>query len=64
MAELMIDGLHPHPFAIIDPATLPVFRMDQMNTAVFKRTPGGSTVINIFKPLNMRSFDSIKATKI
>src|SRR5438445_2180591 len=64
MTEFVVNGLHPHPFAAIDPAPFPVFRMYEMDSTVLERFSGGSTPIYVFEPLNMRLFDPIKAAKV
>jgi hypothetical protein len=64
MTKFMINGLHPHPFAFVDAAALPVFGVYQMDTAVLEGSPGSSASIYIFKPLNPGTFNSIKAAKV
>jgi hypothetical protein len=64
MTEFVVNGLHPHPFAAIDPAPFPVFGMYKMDSTVLECLSGSSTPIYVFEPLNMRLFDSIKAAKV
>jgi len=64
MAEFMVDSLHPHALTIVNPATFPVFGMYQMDAAILEGSPGSAAPIDIFKPLNVWSFNSIKAAKV
>jgi len=63
MTEFMIDSLHPHALAIVNPTALPVFGVYQMDTTVLESLPGSSAPINIFEPLNVWPFNSIKAAE-
>jgi len=60
----MIDGLHPHPLALVNPASFPVLGMYQMDAPVLEGSAGGAARIDVFVPLNARPFDSIKAAKV
>jgi hypothetical protein len=62
--QFVVNRLHPHPFAVINPSPLPMLRMDQMDTTVLEGLAGGFTPVNILAPFDPRRFDVVKATKI
>jgi hypothetical protein len=64
MTKFMVDGLHPHAFALVNPAAFPIFGMNQMDTAILKGSASSSTGIEILEPLNLWSLHSIKAAEV
>jgi hypothetical protein len=64
MSKLVVNGLNPHPLAIVDAAPFPVLGMDKMNPAVLKGPSGSASPIDILEPLDARLFNSIKAAKV
>jgi hypothetical protein len=64
MTKLMVDGLHPHPLAIVNSAAFPVLGMNQMDATVLEGSPSSPTRVDILEPLYMRPLDSVKAAKV
>lgn len=64
MAHLMIESLDPHAFALVNATAFPVFRMDQMDTAVFVGLTRGFAPIDVFIPFDAWQIDAIVAAKI
>jgi hypothetical protein len=64
MRKFMINGLHPHSFAIVDAAPLPVFRMDEVDAPILEGPSGGAAPINVFVPFDPRAPDCVKVAKI
>jgi hypothetical protein len=64
MGEFVVDRLYPHPLAVIDAAAFPIFRMHQVNAPVLESLSGSSSPVDVFEPLNPRTFNVIKAAKI
>src|SRR5277367_937407 len=64
MPHLVINHLNPHPLAIILATTLPVFRMDQVDAAIFVGAAGHSAPVYILIPFDARAFDAIKAAQV
>src|SRR5579872_2476616 len=63
MPHLMIESLNPHPLALVDAASFPVFGMDEMDAAVFIGFAGGLTPIDILVPFNPRRADVVVAAE-
>jgi hypothetical protein len=64
MAELMVDGLHPHPLAFVDTPTFPVLRMHKVDATVLKRSSSGPAPVDVLVPFDPRPLDSIKTAKV
>ena len=64
MREFVVDHLDPHPLRIIDAAALPVFRMDEVDPAVFEGFAGGFAPIDVFVPPDLRPAQMIIAAEI
>ena len=63
MPHLMIEGLDPHPLALVDAASFPVLGMDQVDAAVFVGFAGGLALIDVLVPFNPRQSDVVVAAK-
>lgn len=64
MGEFVVNRLYPHPSAIVDAAAFPIFWMYQVNPTVLKSPSGSSAAINVLEPLNLGTFNAIKAAEI
>ena len=63
MPHLVIEGLDPHPLALVDAASFPVLGMDEVDAAVFVGLARGLAVIDVLVPFNPRQPDVIVAAK-
>ena len=63
MAHLVINGVDPTSFGVILSSVLPIFRMDQLDLAVFIGLAGGLSPVQILKPLYVRILQMIKTAK-
>jgi hypothetical protein len=63
VAELMIDHVDPSSLRIVFSAVLPVFRVDEINLAVFISLASSSPPVNVFKPFDFWHFQVIEPTK-
>ena len=63
MPHLMIEGLNPHPLALMDAASFPILGMDEVDAAVFVGFAGGLAVIDVLVPFNARQLDVVVAAE-
>src|SRR5208337_2735476 len=55
MTHLVVDHLNPPALAEIDPSAFPVFRMHQMDAAVFVGAACGLAPIDVLEPFDTRA---------
>jgi len=55
VAHLVVQHLDPLAFAEVDAAALPVFRMHEVDAAVFVRAAGGLAPIDVLEPFDARA---------
>ena len=52
MAHLVVDHLDPFALAEVDASAFPVFRMDEVDAAVFVSAAGGFAPIDVLEPFD------------
>src|SRR3989304_3456381 len=63
VAHLMVYCVYPTSLRIVLASVLPIFRMDQVNLAVFIGLAGGLSPVKILEPLDARILQMVKTAK-